>query len=100
MSVNNSLLNRAQGEQRPGAQCHSQFRAGFSGAKYHAQPCPRMAGGSIWRLRWVCWPPAMKAFRTVALEPEAIARALVYAIEQPDGADVSEIVVRLTGRAY
>ncbi len=28
---------------------------------------------------------AMKAFRKVALEPDAIARALVYAIEQPDG---------------
>ncbi|PYD86419.1 oxidoreductase [Pseudomonas syringae pv. pisi] len=27
---------------------------------------------------------AMKAFRKVALEPDAIARALVYAIEQPD----------------
>ncbi|WP_440830568.1 SDR family oxidoreductase [Pseudomonas fragariae (ex Marin et al. 2024)] len=43
---------------------------------------------------------AMKAFRKVALEPNAIARALVYAIEQPDGVDVSEIVVRPTGSAY
>ncbi|MCK9719497.1 SDR family oxidoreductase [Pseudomonas syringae pv. syringae] len=43
---------------------------------------------------------AMKAFRKVALEPDAIARALVYAIEQPDGVDVSEIVVRPTGSAY
>ncbi|MCK0544598.1 SDR family oxidoreductase [Pseudomonas syringae pv. aptata] len=42
---------------------------------------------------------AMKAFRKVALEPDAIARALVYAIEQPDGVDVSEIVVRPTGSA-
>jgi NADP-dependent 3-hydroxy acid dehydrogenase YdfG len=42
----------------------------------------------------------MKAFRKVALEPDAIARALVYAIEQPDGVDVSEIVVRPTGSAY
>lgn len=32
---------------------------------------------------------AMKAFRKIALEPDAIARALVYAIEQPDGVDVS-----------
>ncbi|PBQ06670.1 oxidoreductase [Pseudomonas congelans] len=43
---------------------------------------------------------AMKAFRKVALEPDAIARALVYAIEQPDGVDVSEIVVRPTRSAY
>ncbi|PBP37414.1 SDR family oxidoreductase [Pseudomonas syringae] len=43
---------------------------------------------------------AMKAFRKVALEPDAIARALVYAVEQPDGVDVSEIVVRPTGSAY
>ncbi|AVX25267.1 putative clavulanic acid dehydrogenase, SDR superfamily [Pseudomonas syringae pv. atrofaciens] len=43
---------------------------------------------------------AMNAFRKVALEPDAIARALVYAIEQPDGVDVSEIVVRPTGSAY
>ncbi|MDU8420686.1 SDR family oxidoreductase [Pseudomonas syringae] len=43
---------------------------------------------------------AMKAFRKVALEPDAIARALVYAIEQPDGVDVSEIVMRPTGSAY
>ena len=43
---------------------------------------------------------AMKALRKVALEPDAIARALVYAIEQPDGVDVSEIVVRPTGSAY
>ena len=43
---------------------------------------------------------AMKAFRKIALEPDAIARALVYAIEQPDGVDVSEIVVRPTGSAY
>ena len=43
---------------------------------------PGMADGSILLLRWVCWP-AIKAFRKVALEPDAIARALVYAIEQP-----------------
>jgi NADP-dependent 3-hydroxy acid dehydrogenase YdfG len=43
---------------------------------------------------------AMQAFRRVALDPEAIARALVYAIEQPDGVDVSEIVVRPTASPY
>lgn len=36
----------------------------------------------------------MRAFRRVALEADAIARALVYAIDQPDDVDVSEIVVR------
>lgn len=40
---------------------------------------------------------AMKGFRKVALGADAIARALVYAIGQPDGVDVSEIVVRPTG---
>jgi NADP-dependent 3-hydroxy acid dehydrogenase YdfG len=39
---------------------------------------------------------AMKAFRAVALTPDAIARAVRFAIEQPDDVDVSEIVVRPT----
>lgn len=43
---------------------------------------------------------AMKAFRQVAITPDAIARALVYAIEQPDDVDVSEIVVRPTASPY
>ena len=43
---------------------------------------------------------AMKAFRRVALTPDAIARALAYAIEQPDDVDVSEIVVRPTASPY
>jgi NADP-dependent 3-hydroxy acid dehydrogenase YdfG len=42
----------------------------------------------------------MKAFRRVALEPDAIARAVVYAIEQPADVDVSEIVVRPTASPY
>jgi len=37
---------------------------------------------------------AMKAFRRVALQPDAIARAIAYAIEQPDDVDVSELIVR------
>ncbi|RMR14654.1 Oxidoreductase, short-chain dehydrogenase/reductase family [Pseudomonas syringae pv. primulae] len=41
---------------------------------------------------------AMKGFRKVALGADA--RAMVYAIEQPDGVDVSEIVVRPTGSPY
>ncbi|NDV88360.1 SDR family NAD(P)-dependent oxidoreductase [Aurantimonas aggregata] len=39
---------------------------------------------------------AMKAYRTIALKPDAIARAVRYAIEQPDDVDVNEIVVRPT----
>jgi NADP-dependent 3-hydroxy acid dehydrogenase YdfG len=39
---------------------------------------------------------AMKGFRAVALQPDAIGRAVRYAIEQPDDVDVSEIVVRPT----
>ncbi len=39
---------------------------------------------------------AMKAYRAIALQPDAIARAVRYALEQPDDVDVSEIVVRPT----
>ena len=39
---------------------------------------------------------AMKAFRAIALKPDAIARAVRFAIEQPDDVDVNEIVVRPT----
>ncbi|WP_131195166.1 SDR family oxidoreductase [Lichenihabitans psoromatis] len=38
----------------------------------------------------------MKSFRAIAIGPEAIARAIAYAVEQPDDVDVSEIVVRPT----
>lgn len=39
---------------------------------------------------------AMRSYRTIALTPDAIARAVRYAIEQPDDVDVSDIVVRPT----
>lgn len=39
---------------------------------------------------------AMRTFRAIALEPAAIARAVRYAIEQPDDVDVNEITVRPT----
>ncbi|MEQ4531845.1 MAG: SDR family oxidoreductase [Mixta sp.] len=39
---------------------------------------------------------AMKSYRAVALQPDAIGRAVRYAIEQPDNVDVNEIVVRPT----
>jgi len=37
---------------------------------------------------------AMKAYRAVALQPDAIGRAVRFAIEQPDDVDVNEVVVR------
>lgn len=39
---------------------------------------------------------AMKTFRAIALKPDVIARAVRFAIEQPDDVDVNEIVVRPT----
>jgi NADP-dependent 3-hydroxy acid dehydrogenase YdfG len=38
----------------------------------------------------------MKAYRRIAIQPDAIARAVAYAIEQPADVDVNEIVVRPT----
>ncbi|MBW8296337.1 SDR family oxidoreductase [Sphingopyxis sp.] len=42
---------------------------------------------------------AMRAYRAIALKPDAIARAVRYAIEQPGDVDVSDIVVRPTASA-
>ena len=42
---------------------------------------------------------AMREYRTIALRPDAIARAVRYAIEQPEDVDVNEIVVRPTAAA-
>lgn len=39
---------------------------------------------------------AMKSYRAIALRPDAIARAVRFAIEQPDDVDVNEIVIRPT----
>jgi NADP-dependent 3-hydroxy acid dehydrogenase YdfG len=39
---------------------------------------------------------AMKTYRAIALQPDAIGRALRFAIEQPDDVDVNEIVIRPT----
>lgn len=41
----------------------------------------------------------MKAYRAIALQPDAIARAVRFALEQPEDVDVSEIVVRPTRAA-
>ena len=43
---------------------------------------------------------AMAAFRQIAIEPEAIARAIACSIEQPGDVDVSEIIVRPTASPY
>lgn len=42
----------------------------------------------------------MRQFRRVAIQPDAIARAIAYAIEQPDDVDVSELIVRPTASPY
>nr|WP_300313236.1 SDR family oxidoreductase [Halomonas sp.] len=39
---------------------------------------------------------AMMTYRAIALQPDAIARAVRYTIEQPEDVDVNEIVVRPT----
>ena len=39
---------------------------------------------------------AMREYRRIALPAEAVARAIAYAVEQPDDVDVNEIVVRPT----
>ena len=38
----------------------------------------------------------MKSYRAIALQPDAIGRAVRFAIEQPDDVDINEIVVRPT----
>ncbi|WJH40789.1 SDR family oxidoreductase [Aliirhizobium terrae] len=43
---------------------------------------------------------AMKTYRAIALTPDAIARAVRFAIEQPEDVDVNEIVVRPTRAAF
>jgi NADP-dependent 3-hydroxy acid dehydrogenase YdfG len=37
---------------------------------------------------------AMEAYRRIAIAPEAVARAIAFAVEQPDDVDVSEVIVR------
>lgn len=43
---------------------------------------------------------AMKSYRAVALTPDAIGRAVRFAVEQPDDVDVNEVVVRPTRAAH
>jgi NADP-dependent 3-hydroxy acid dehydrogenase YdfG len=42
----------------------------------------------------------MKEFRRIAISADAIARAIAFAVEQPDDVDVSEIIVRPTASPY
>ncbi|MBW4082596.1 SDR family oxidoreductase [Paenibacillus sp. S150] len=41
---------------------------------------------------------AMKEYRRISIPPESIARAILYAVEQPEDVDVNEIVVRPAGQ--
>ncbi|MFP2958014.1 SDR family oxidoreductase [Myxococcus sp. 1LA] len=41
---------------------------------------------------------AMREYRKVAIPPEAIARSIAFAVEQPDDVDVNEIIVRPTAQ--
>lgn len=43
---------------------------------------------------------ALTQFRKAALTPDAIARAIAYAVEQPDDVDVNEVIVRPTISAF
>ncbi|MGB3431904.1 SDR family oxidoreductase [Achromobacter sp.] len=43
---------------------------------------------------------AMREFRRIALAPQAVAKAIGYAISQPDDVDVSEIILRPTASPY
>jgi NADP-dependent 3-hydroxy acid dehydrogenase YdfG len=43
---------------------------------------------------------AMRDFRSIAISADAIARAIAYAVEQPDDVDVSEIIVRPTASPF
>jgi NADP-dependent 3-hydroxy acid dehydrogenase YdfG len=42
----------------------------------------------------------MRSFRKIAIKPDAIARAIHFAIEQPADVDVSEIIVRPTASPF
>ena len=42
----------------------------------------------------------MKAFREIAIKPDAIARAIAFAVSQPDDIDVSEVIVRPTAGSF
>lgn len=43
---------------------------------------------------------ALKEFRKISLSPDAIARAILYAVSQPADVDVNEVIVRPTASAF
>lgn len=43
---------------------------------------------------------ALKEFRKIAIAADDIARAIAFAVEQPDGVDINEIIVRPTASAF
>ncbi len=43
---------------------------------------------------------AMRTYRAVAIQPDAIGRAVRFALEQPEEVDVNELVVRPTRAAH
>jgi NADP-dependent 3-hydroxy acid dehydrogenase YdfG len=43
---------------------------------------------------------ALKEFRKISLTSDAIARAVLYAVSQPDDVDVNEVIVRPTASAF
>jgi NADP-dependent 3-hydroxy acid dehydrogenase YdfG len=43
---------------------------------------------------------ALRGFRKIALEPDAVGRAVLFAVSQPDGVDVNEVIVRPTASAF
>ena len=43
---------------------------------------------------------ALQEFRKISLTPDAIARAVLYAVSQPNDVDVNEIIVRPTASAF
>jgi NADP-dependent 3-hydroxy acid dehydrogenase YdfG len=42
----------------------------------------------------------MKQYRAISLKPDAIARAVIFALEQPEDVDINEIVVRPSAAAH
>ncbi|MEM8808750.1 MAG: oxidoreductase, partial [Cyanobacteria bacterium P01_G01_bin.38] len=43
---------------------------------------------------------ALQEFRKISLTSDAIAKAVLYAVSQPDDVDVNEIIVRPTASAF
>ncbi|MFH1806335.1 MAG: SDR family oxidoreductase [Pseudomonadota bacterium] len=43
---------------------------------------------------------ALKSFREISLTPDAIARGVLYAIDQPASVDVNEVIIRPTASAF